>query len=241
MDEATRQELAELRRTVQDIGTRAAEVEAWVDMTGRADNVRAARYIVGGPGAVPPGRTPGDRERGRQASAESRDRITAYLAGQRALYGPSAIGQAAALLDELLAVTNMRGVSAAAGPASWLVTAAGEFAAETVDRRATRTVPELQDLIRDLEAEIDARPGLIRMLPEGLGAGVAVEHGRVGLAVRLYVDDGWTLSPNRSGAGPLVPIYVSADPGGAAEVAELLDDLVHDRIDNPLRVPRRPR
>lgn len=165
----------------------------------------------------------------------ARERITAYLGRNFALYSPSAVDAATALLAELLAVAERHGVPAGGESAGWLTAAAAESASAGHRPDVERNSHEIRDLADALASEAKDR-GLALTFCEAGPYGVAVEPQpgrRYGLAVTIWGNENWTLSANGRGSRT-VDIHAPATPAGAAEVAHILDDLVHGRIDNPL-------
>ncbi|MFI0454534.1 hypothetical protein [Actinomadura sp. 6N118] len=175
----------------------------------------------------------------------SEQQISRHLARHRALYAPSVVAEAAAFLDDLLAVADRHGVDPTAEAAGWLVTAAAESISPRYGRPPVeRTVAQVRELTAALDAECD-RIGLTRALPAGgrdaTTVAVAPAPGGptwgispTGLAVRIYTDAGWDLTINQART-PAISIYAPATPDGAREVARMLDRILHGRAPDPFR------
>ncbi|MEV6424987.1 hypothetical protein [Streptomyces sp. NPDC051662] len=180
-------------------------------------------------------------------SAVAHAAVEKAATGLRALYAPSVLDEAAALLSDLWAVGERHGVPPKAW--DWTVSLASG-ALEVIASRYTRTPgPErtgdqVTALSRDLlEALASAEIGLtvlpgtrkhmtiVERRPETPRGGY---HGDANLIVGIYSNGGWDISMNADGAS-VVSIVAPATTAGAAEVAALVRAVARGELGNPFR------
>ncbi|MGW3200102.1 hypothetical protein ACWDBD_37160 [Streptomyces sp. NPDC001118] len=179
--------------------------------------------------------------------------IEAYVAVEkatnslRALYVPSVLEHAAALLTDLWAAGGRHGVERKEW--DWAVNLASG-ALEVIASRYTHTPdPErtgeqvtalCQDLVAALtsaEIGLSVRPGprknmaIVERLPQTPRGGY---HGDANLIVGIYANGGWDISMNADGA-TVVSIAAPATTAGAAEVAAVVRAVAHGELGNPFR------
>lgn len=174
-------------------------------------------------------------------SAESVQKVRRLLAGYRALYAPSVIDQAAALLDAYLDTAEQHGLDR--GAANWdgyLTQAAAEPVSRQYGRpQQERTPAELYGLVADLRAVLVAEGLEVVPTPVPMGVGVAPLPGGPtwGLAVALYTNGGWELMTNAERSRAFT-IHAPATTAGAAEVARLVRGVLQGTEPDPFRRDR---
>jgi hypothetical protein len=173
----------------------------------------------------------------------SHDEIARIYAGHSGLYAPSAVEDAARLLDDLVATAQKHGHKAE-DAAGWLALSAAE-ATSTKHRRqarAERTPAELTKLLRAL-SEAFTETGLTVVPSQGGRSCVAVAPvpggptwgiNETGLRVSLYTDGGWDLTVNQPQAR-VCAIYAPATQAGAREVAALVAAVLRGETSDPFR------
>ncbi|MGW5042156.1 hypothetical protein ACWEQK_28765 [Streptomyces parvulus] len=166
--------------------------------------------------------------------------------GLRALYTPSVLDEAAALLSDLWAAAERHGVT----PREWdrtLSLAGGTL--EVIASRYTRppdterTGEQVFALRRDLiealtstEIGLNARPGSRTMtVVDRLQTPRGGYHGDASLVVGIYSNGGWDISMNADGA-TVVSIAAPATKAGAAEVAALVRTVARGELGNLFRL-----
>ncbi|AZK98784.1 MULTISPECIES: hypothetical protein [Streptomyces] len=176
-------------------------------------------------------------------TTDSATRICRIYERHTALYAPSVVTEAAALLDAYLATAAQHGLHdlEAADDEGWLAVSAAEAIAKKHGRpRTERTSAELHQLVRELvaaftEEGLEVVPTEVRM-----GTGVApVPAGPTwgmagGLAVALYTDSGWNLMVNSTRTA-VHTIYAPATAAGAREVAQLVHGVLRGDLEDPFR------
>jgi hypothetical protein len=177
------------------------------------------------------------------------DPITAVdkaAASRRALYAPSVLQEAAALLTDLWAAGERHNVTSKEW--GWTVNLPGG-ALDVIGRRyeeapaPERTHEQVFALQRDLiealtspEIGLTARRGpraavVVGRLPETPRGGF---HGNADLAVGIYSNGGWDISFDAHGAS-VVSIVAPASKAGAAEVAAIVRAVARGELGNPFR------
>lgn len=178
-------------------------------------------------------------------TAESVQKVRRLLAGNRALYTPSVINQAAVLLDAYLDTAVQHGLDRAA--ANWdgyLTQAAAEPVSRQYGRpQQERTPAELHGLVGELRVALVAEGLEVVPTPVPMGVGVAPLAGGPtwgagrGLAVALYTNSGWELMTNAERSRAFT-IHAPATAAGAAEVARLVRGVLAGTETDPFRRDR---
>ncbi|MFJ9412518.1 hypothetical protein [Streptomyces sp. NPDC101393] len=180
------------------------------------------------------------------------DTTEAYAAVEKAaksrhaLYVPSVLEHAAALLTDLWAAGERHGV--APSEWGWAADLAGG-ALDVVTRRyerpeTERTSEQTTALCQDLVAALTSDEIGLSVLP-GTRKNVAIVErgpdtprggfrGDANLMVGIYSNGGWDISMNADGA-TVLSIAAPATTDGAAEVAALVRAVVHGELGNPFR------
>jgi hypothetical protein len=189
-------------------------------------------------------------------STETIPTTAAYAAVQkaasslRALYAPSVLDQAGALLADLWAAGGRHGVEPKEwGGAADLASGALEVVANRYSRAPDpvrtpeQTTALCQDLVTALtsaEIGLTVRPNprkhwaIVERLPETPRGG---RDGDASLLVGIYSNAGWDITMNADGA-PVVSIAAPAAPAttaGAAEVAAIVRAVARGELGNPFR------
>jgi hypothetical protein len=180
-------------------------------------------------------------------STAARAAVDKAAASLRALYAPSVLDQAAALLTDLWATGQRHGVE----PKEWgwaVDLASG--ALEAVASRYTRTPdPErtgeqvtalcqhLTAALTSAEIGLTVRPNprknwaIVERLPETPRGG---RDGNAALVVGIYSNGGWDISMNADGAS-VISVVAPATAAGAAEVAAFVRAVARGELGNPFR------
>lgn len=152
------------------------------------------------------------------------DRVARATARYHALYTPSVLERAGALLEALEETAAAHDVRPGSDAAGWLLNTAVEAISGWYGRpRPERDPQECYRLLRELAdactaAGLTVTPGPARM---GTTVGPLREGGR-SFTVSLFIDDTWSLTPGTTGGGPSLRIHGPVTTAGAAEIAELL-------------------
>lgn len=168
-----------------------------------------------------------------QKTPTTLDNIKKASARLNTLYAPSVLAEAAALLDDMWTAGQRHGVT----PSDWdadLADASLGVISQRYSRspKPQRTVAEVNALHRALInalAELD--------LTTRDGRAVLVDRpGGTTLAVAIWADGGWDLSPYTAGGyAPVMPIAAPATEAGAGEVAAIVGDVIAGRRPDPFR------
>jgi hypothetical protein len=182
-----------------------------------------------------------------EPSAEARAAVDKAAASLRALYAPSVLDQAAALLTDLWTTGQQHGVE----PREWgfaadLATGALEVVADRYTRAPDpeRTGEEVTALCQALTTALTSDEiGLTLQRPRRLNQ-VTVDRlpetprggrdGAASLVVGIYSNGGWDLTMNADGAS-VVSVVAPATAAGAAEVAAIVRAVARGELGNPFR------